>query len=88
MQNTKYYAAYQAGYAVFGTGSSKEEAYKEALGFAEYSANLEDFQLCIGNGSDMIIAECTGELHSTVQLSGGDISVYENADGLLDVCHD
>lgn len=73
-----YFAVIQTGQAVFGVGTTKEEAITEAKEWADSVKLVEEHEAVDG---DMILVECSETLCNEVNENGGDV-VYEEIDGV------
>lgn len=65
-----FYAIIQSGYAIFGSGKTKEEAYEDAQQWTEDLPSLKDVEGSQGNSGDIILVECTKFFHNKFQEHG------------------
>jgi hypothetical protein len=90
MSQPSYYAVYQAGYTIFGTGRSADAALADAqpwlLDTEADTIIRKDAQAGTGEVQGALyLRPCTARLHNRVQRNGGDCVYRLNEHGELDL---
>lgn len=75
------YAVIQDGYAVFGTGNTKEEAINDARQWVDNPDALDDLKDRPSNVGAFYITDCTEALVAEVEKHGGNIRLATKRDG-------
>jgi len=75
------YAVIQDGYAIFGTGNTKEDAIADAAKWVDNQDALDDIGDRPAHVGDFYIADCTEALVAEVEKYGGNIRFAAKRDG-------
>jgi len=78
-----WFAVYQVGFAIFGTGATEEAAVDDAKQWVDEPDNLKsEIESSRGFHGDMKIIRISKSLKEDVEKRGGDILIIEDDDGI------